>query len=326
MRLMRRRIGLAILATIIIAFGTYLFAGIVIYDKLSIATTACATSSTSTPADFTIGGLDTQPYRVSSWRTVTIPSRDPGISLHGWHLPAAGDRAAPAVIVVHGHSGCTRQSEVLLAAGMLHRNGISALLIDMRDHGGSTVEDGRFAGGTEEHRDVLGAWDWLVASGFDPSRVGLMGFSLGAATVLIAAGQESRVAAVWEDSSYADVGVAIRAELARNSYPTWFEPAGYLVARIVSGDDLGSLSPIGAVERLGPRPLFITHGDADARLSVQYAHDLAAAYRANGGTVDPWIVPGSGHTRAIFEQPAEYERRLAVFFAAALGGPDGVAR
>ena len=99
---------------------------------------------------------------------------------------------------------------------MLHRNGFSVLLIDLRDHGDSTREDGRFAGGTDEYRDVLGAWDWLrTEQGLPPASIGLLGISLGAATVLLATGQEPAVAAVWEDSSYADLGTAIDAELKR---------------------------------------------------------------------------------------------------------------
>ncbi len=55
-------------------------------------------------------------------------------------------------------------------------------------------------------------------------------------------------------------------------------------------------------------------------LSPSYAADLTAAVRADGGTVEPWIVDGAEHTQAIVVEPAEYERRLDAFFEAALGG------
>lgn len=54
-------------------------------------------------------------------------------------------------------------------------------------------------------------------------------------------------------------------------------------------------------------------------MSVQYADDLAAAIRAQGGTVEPWIVPGADHVRALFMVPQEYEQRLVTFFQAHLG-------
>ncbi len=167
---------------------------------------------------------------------------------------------------------------------------------------------------------MLGAWDWLVSEqGIAPEQIGLFGTSLGAATALIAMGEEPRVAATWEDSSYADLHVAAQAELARNGYPTFLADSAVWIGKLISGDDLGSLSPLGAIAKLNGRPVYITHGAADTRLSVQYAYDLADAIRAQGGTVDPWIVPGADHIRAMFLQPQEYERRLVAFFQSYLG-------
>ena len=297
-----------------------------VYDELSNAEAHCGGRfGLSAPDDFSIEGIATAPYLMPEYEEVRFPSRDEGITISGWFVPVLPPDVGPAVeaptvIVVHGLSSCKREPLNLLIAGMLHRNGFDVLLIDLRDHGESTIEDGRYAGGTEEYRDALGAWDWLVnVPGAKPARIGLLGTSLGAATVLIAAGEEPSVAAVWEDSSYAEIDVAIRAELTRNGYPTILAPGGVLVARLVSGDDLTRPSPAGAVAKLNGRPIFITHGEADARLSVQYARDLAAIARANGGSVELWIVPGAGHVDAARLHSDEYERRLAEFFGAALG-------
>jgi uncharacterized protein len=249
---------------------------------------------------------------------VAIPSRDAKIQISGWWVPAR-DQAAPAVVVVHGHTACKRDPDVLLPAGMLHRAGMSVLLIDLRDHGDSTVEDGRYAGGTEEYRDVLGAWDWLQSAQSLPAdRIGLLGVSLGAATVLIASGEEPGVAATWEDSSYADIGVAIRAELDRNGYPQVLEVGGIMMAQLISGDDLRSRSPLAAVAKMSGRRLSITHGTADRRLSVQYGYELIAAAAAAGVDVDSWIVPDAGHTQAMWLARETYERKLVDFFTGAL--------
>jgi fermentation-respiration switch protein FrsA (DUF1100 family) len=203
---------------------------------------------------------------------------------------------------------------------MLHRNGFSVLLIDLRDHGDSTLEDGRYAGGTEEYRDVLGAWDWLqTAQGVPAERIGLAGISLGAATVVIATGHELRVAATWEDSSYADLPSIIRNELTRAGYPTFLDTGAVLAGKLISGDDLTAGSPLDGVNRLAGRPIFITHGELDERIAVRYGHDLAAAAEAGGSPVGSWFVPGSGHTQAMVDQPDEYERRLVEFFSGTIG-------
>jgi dipeptidyl aminopeptidase/acylaminoacyl peptidase len=269
--------------------------------------------------------IDTRPLAMPAPVDVRIPSRDPGIEVAGWWVPAddpATVASAPAVIVVHGHTACRRDHDVLVPAGMLHRNGYSVLLIDLRDHGDSTREDGRYAGGTDEYRDVLGAWDWLRAEqGIAPASIGLVGISLGAATVLLAAGQEPGVAAVWEDSSYADLATAIDAEMTRSDYPTYLTFGGLLAARLISGDDLVSYSPLDAVHRLDGRPLFITHGTADTRLSVDYGHRLEAAVRADGGAVESWYVEGAEHTKALGTHADEYEQRLIGFFGSSLATP-----
>ncbi|MDQ2964484.1 MAG: alpha/beta hydrolase, partial [Chloroflexota bacterium] len=121
-------------------------------------------------------------------------------------------------------------------------------------------------------------------------------------------------------SSYADIQEAISAELIRDHRPTFLAPGGILMARLLSGDDLASLSPLGAVRKMGIRPLFITHGTVDTRVSVKYAHDLEEARRAVGGTVESWIVDGADHVDAMALHPEEYERRLVDFFSRALGG------
>ena len=321
-RIRRRRTGVALLVVLVLVTLAYVGVSLVVYDKLSLTSAECGRTNQNTPASFTTAGIDTGLYLMPAYEAVTFASRDPGIDISAWYVASDRGPTGPAVVLVHGHDACKREGRMLLAAGMLHRHGIGVLLIDLRNHGNSTVVNGRFAGGTREYNDALAGWDWLVDDrGYAPDHVGLFGMSLGAATALIATGEEPRVAAVWEDSSYADADVAIQAELARNGYPTFLRYGGYVMALIRSGDDLLSLSPIGAVAKLDGRPIFITHGSADSRLSPTYAADLAAAVRAHGGTVDPWIVDGAEHTEAIDLQPAEYERRLDAFFESSLGEP-----
>lgn len=317
-RRVRRVLAITMATTLAVIVLSYATASAIVWDRLTKVSGGCpAAIAANTPAAFVVDGVpdfDVSPYLMPSPSNVSFPSRDPAVTIRGWFIRAE-DPGAPVVVLVHGLRACRRHHEVLLPAGMLHRNGFAALLIDLRDHGESTVEDGRYAGGTEEYRDVLGAWDWLrTVQGVPVDRIGLLGVSLGGATVLIATGEEPGVAATWEDSSYADIEVAIRAELTREHYPTFLGPGGIFMARVLSGDDLGALSPIAAVRKMGTRPLFITHGTSDQRLSIDYAHDLEEARRAAGGVVESWIVDGAGHVQAMALHPAEYEERLVDFF------------
>ncbi|MBA2381532.1 MAG: prolyl oligopeptidase family serine peptidase [Chloroflexi bacterium] len=318
-------------ATAGLLFAGYGVGSVLVYEELTSIGPCPVGWAANSPAAFAILGangrplpghpeFDTEPYWMPAPEDVRIPSRDPGIELSGWYV-AAADPAAPTVIVIHGRGACKRDHTALLPAGMLHRNGFAVLLVDLREHGDSTIEDGHFAGGTEEYRDVLGAWDWLrTTKGMAPGRVGLVGISLGAATALIATGLEPRLAAVWADSSYADLPGYIRDELARRGYPTFLDVGAVVAGRILHGDDLAAVSPLESVHRLAGRPIFVTHGEGDEVVKVSDGRDLVAAVEADGGRPGSWFIPGSRHTMAMVEQPAQYEERLVGFFRVALGG------
>jgi fermentation-respiration switch protein FrsA (DUF1100 family) len=322
-------VGVMVLA-ILAAAAAYLGAAVVTYDTVSRVQADCggrfpgftpAAWSTLRPTrshpDAT--PLDPAPYLVPAYREVRFPSRDPGIALHAWWLPAAEEPQAPIVIIVPGRGSCIRDPDSLTPAGMLHAHGFGVLLVDLRDHGGSTIEDGRYAGGTEEYRDVQGAVDWLVAHGARPGHIGVFGTSMGAATAIIAAGQDERIAAAWEDSSYADVETRIAEELDQRGYPRLLAPAATLVARLVSGDDLASHTVLGELSRMRGRRLFIAHGLEDRATYVTHARAIERAAMEAGVGTETWLVPDAGHTDAMFLDPAAYEHRLAGFFGDALG-------
>jgi fermentation-respiration switch protein FrsA (DUF1100 family) len=312
-----------LLALAMLLSAGYLGAAALVYDEVSRVSADCggryvgySPASWSPPAWAT--DFDAAPYFTSDYESVRVPSRDAGIELHGWWLPAA-EAGTPAVVVVHGRGDCVRHPQVLAPAAMLHRLGYEVLLIDLRDHGASTIEDGRYAGGTDEYRDVMGAVDWLLGRDEPPSNVGLLGTSLGAATAIIAAGVDERVGAVWEDSGYAAMERRIEEDLEQKGLPKILAPAATLIARVVSGDDLASHTVTGETEHLAGRYLFVTHGEEDASTYVAHAHDLLARARAAGVLVDEWIVPGAGHVAAMFQHPREYEARLGAFFERAFG-------
>jgi dipeptidyl aminopeptidase/acylaminoacyl peptidase len=320
---MRRLLIIVLVIIALLLVVGFVGASVVVYDQLSRTVAGCSTpiDRDNTPAQFDATDVDTAPYLMTDYESVTLSSRGDGLRIDGWYAPApdGGEATARTVLLVHGLASCKASPSILIPAGMLNSAGYNVLMIDLRDHGDSQVEDGRFAGGTDEFRDVLGAWDWLVnEKEIAPERIGLFGTSLGAATVLIAFGEEPQVAAVWEDSSFADIQTAVNAELERNGFPTVLSSSASLMGRVIAGDDIAAYSPHAAVQRHNGRPIFITHGTADGRLSVDYAYELAETIRENGGTVDPWIIEGLDHVQGMFKRTAEYEERLVAFFNGAL--------
>ena len=333
MRSRRRWIALALGVVLALAVAGYAGASYLVYDQMSAVAAQCGGRFASdTPAsffrtneelsgDWSATGFDTTPYAMPDYREVSFPSRDarqPKLTIRAWWIPASA-ADAPAVIVVHGIGSCRHDPTILLPAGMLHRNGFSVLMLDMRDHGDSDIEDGRYAGGTEEYLDVLGGWDWLQAEQKVPaSRIGLLGESLGAATTIIAMAEEPAAAALWEDSGFSDVSVALDEELTRNHFPTWLAPGGLAWDRLLTGDDPTARSPLDEMAKIGARPVAIVHGLDDTHIWPHHARDLAAVHARYVPGYQAWLVPGAGHVQSAFVVPQEYERRLVAFFRASL--------
>jgi dipeptidyl aminopeptidase/acylaminoacyl peptidase len=279
-----------------------------------------------TPADFVAsnaGGsldVDAAPYRFSDYADVAFPARGDGVVIRGWYAPGPDGTADPVVVLANGIYSCRRDSVTLLPAAMLHRAGFGVLVIDLRNHGDSDADNGVSALGAKEYRDLLGAWDWLVARGHAPQRIGLFGTSLSAASALIAMAEEPAVAATWADSSFADVEVLLGEQAEDQGFPAWLASSIIPVGRLMGEPALGTRSPDRAVERLGGRRLAIVHGLADTRVRPHHALDLVLAAAGAGTLVEPWLVPGAGHQEEVLVRPGEYEARLVVFFEAALVG------
>ena len=327
----RRRPRRVLLVLVVVAglalAAIYLAAGVYGWQSLEIPH-SCGTREFAhqTPADFkasNAGGsltVDTTAYHFSDYQDVAFPARGTSLTIRGWYAPGPDGTASPTVVLANGIYSCRRDSVTLLPAAMLHKAGFGVLIVDLRNHGDSDVDDGHAALGGKEYADLLGAWDWLVAGGHDPARIGLFGTSLSGASSLIAMGEEPRIAATWADSSFADVDVLLGEHAASLGFPAVLGGAVVPVGRFLGEAQLASRSPATELARLAGRPIAIVQGLDDTQVLPHHAADLAAAAGRAGTTVEPWLVPGAGHQEAVLLRPADYEARLVSFFTAALGG------
>ena len=152
---------------------------------------------------------------------VEFLSRKGDVILRGWYLP--GNSAKSTIIFVHG-MGSTRSGDraVELASRLVER-GFNILMFDLRGHGSSGGD--QVSGGYFEQWDVLGAFDFLARKGVPPGLIGLVGFSMGASTAILAAAQEPAFGALVADSPYAKAYELIAHEAARKTVlPRWSTP------------------------------------------------------------------------------------------------------
>jgi uncharacterized protein len=326
-RIRRRAVVLGlVVVSVVVGLSVYVGAGYLAYDALSAVEPHCGSASyaAQTPADFSITGAQVAPdvsaYRFVDYTDVAFPTRGSGLTIRAWYAPPR-EAGGPIVIVVHGYNACRRAWNVLLPAGMLHRAGFGVLMPDLRNHGDSDSDGGRWAGGAKEYLDVLGAWDWLIGRGVPASRIGLFGASLGAATVTIATGEEPRVAATWADSSYADFSTAAAEYAESKGYPSWVAGPAVPIGHLLGDPALGTKDPVDELAHLAGRPYFVVHGLEDTTIRPHNALDLAKAAAHAGTPVEPWLVPGAQHTQEMLLVTDRYDARLVAFFSTALGSP-----
>ncbi len=335
---MRRRLGIlaACLAGLpLLAGGLYLGAGYAVYKQVSASNPACTPhAERNRPESFFIHQYDEvldddlSPWFFDGYRELRFPSLDPEVELSAYEVVT--DPGAPWVILVHGIRSCKLNQEVLLPAGMLVKAGYNTLLVDLREHGESDALDGQVTGGQREHRDVLAAWSWLQTQrGVAPERIGVMGPSMGAATVAMAFAEEPRMQTAWLDSSYASLAEVIRTELSYAGFPPWLLHGTVWMGQLVEGIDLTDRPPIEAAQQVGDRDLMIVHNRRDERIPVEHGERMCEAAKAgvsDSGFVDCWFTdvsrpvqgaPGdgqAGHVVAVFADPVAYEAKLLGFF------------
>ena len=238
------------------------------------------------------------------------------IVLRGWLIEK--EREELTVILVHGLNRNRTGDNALELAGRLFERGFNVLLFDIRGHGESDGE--RLSAGYFEKWDVLGAYDFLVRRGASPEEIGLLGWSLGAATALLAAAEEPAIKAVVADSSFADVHDLIAQETARATvFPQWvvpvFIPGMKIVSRILYGIDVGAVVPERAAGTLG-YPILVIHGEEDERVPAEQSVRIHASAAVGS---ELWLSPDSEHADAVVDAPDEYVERVDAYFRGRLG-------
>jgi uncharacterized protein len=255
----------------------------------------------------------------AAFEEVRFAAQTDGTEIAGWFIPSAS--SGQAIVLVHGKdANRTRELDRDLGddipgefphlAVALNRRGFSVLMIDLRGHGQSG--HARFGFGCTERRDVRGAVDWLVARGFCPGRIGVLGISMGAATGIGAASEDDRIGALVADSSFAELASLVETHWTSETHlPLLVLPVTKWLGKHWFDCDIDAARPvdeIGAVRR----PILLIHGEADPITPVQHARSLK---QAAGRFVELWESPSDRHAGVYFVNPQVYLDKVAEFFA-----------
>ena len=262
------------------------------------------------------------------YQEIEFPARD-GLRLSGWFVPCKGGEASskPTIVLVHGwtwnrlgDSGETLLSNVsgglqvdlLRLTHTLHESDYHILMFDLRNHGQS-ASGGPVTFGLQESNDLLGALDYLATrSDVDQKRIGVVGFSLGANTLLFSLPHNDRIAAgiAVQPSSPAlfvsryasDLLGPLGAPVMALSNAV-YQQAGHL--------PLTAIEPVMAAGGGGTTPILYIQGTGDRWGSLSNVAQMAAA---SARSVDPLFVETHHHFGG-YRYVVQHPEAITSFFA-----------
>ncbi|MDO9224414.1 MAG: alpha/beta fold hydrolase [Pseudomonadota bacterium] len=219
-------------------------------------------------------------------REVRLPTVR-GRKLLGWLLPGDADKPAPGVIVLHGWGANLEM--MLPLARPIQAAGLTVLLIDARNHGGSDGDT--FSSMPRFAEDLDAAVAWLKTQPeVTPEKIALVGHSVGAAAVLLSASRRDDLAGVISLAAFAHPETMMRRWLAGKGIP--YIPLGWYVLRYVQyaiGHRFAVIAPINTIARV-KCPVLLMHGSEDSTVPVGDAHAIHA--RRPGDWISLRVLPG----------------------------------
>lgn len=230
-----------------------------------------------------------------------------GFAISGWLIPAQNARGT--VIIMHGVS----ESKIagLPMAKELYRRGYNVCLYDSRCHGESGGKLCTY--GYHERHDAVMVIDYLLSrTDLHVGKIGLFGWSMGAAVAIQVAAIDTRVAAVVAESSFASLRTVFDDYQRRMIKLPWHYLRNIVIKRseYLAKFKANDVAPAESVKNVHV-PIFLLHGTEDNLVKHSYSEKVFAA--ANEPK-ELWLIPGARHHDMMEVGGEEYTRRITEFF------------
>jgi len=227
---------------------------------------------------------------------------DSGSCLAGWHIRSSCPRGV--IVLVHPYRGC--RLAMVSRARLLHSEGYSIVMIDLRAHGespGSRVTIGHL-----ERHDVKAAVEFARTS-HPGEPIGVIGFSMGGAATLVAS--PLGVDAIILESVYPDIRTAVTNRVRVKLGALWALPTLLLLVQLKPrlGISVSDLRPIDHLPNVNC-PVLILSGTADLHTTEA---DTRTMFDAAIAPKELWLIEGAGHEDMYEFVPREYEQRVLRF-------------
>lgn len=232
-----------------------------------------------------------------------------GLNLKAHYFPSNNDDSHVYAIIMHGYS--STYCSMLPQAIHFMEKGWHLLMPEQRGHGGS--EGDYFGFGFHEHYD-LQAYISMVCDHDPEAQILLLGVSMGAATVMMAAGEylPANVKCVIADCGYTS-GWDQNVHMLKSKYHLPAFPIlhiGDLLMRIKHHYSYKEASPIKYVAKATVPMLFI-HGDQDEFVPFSMMQPLYEA--CSSPEKDFLVVVGAEHANSVLINPELYWQKVDSF-------------
>lgn len=244
--------------------------------------------------------------RAMPCREMEITSFD-GLVLKGRFYEYAPD--APIELMFHGYRG-TAERDLCGGVQRCFKLGHSAMIVEQR--AASRSQGNVITFGLREHRDCLRWAEYLNQELGSHRRIILCGISMGATTVLMAAGQKlpENVVGVLADCGFSSAREIICKVLRQiHLPPKLFYPLIRLGAKLYGGFDPEEADATKAMKNC-TLPVLFFHGLDDDYVPWQMSRKN---YDACGAVKKLVLVPGAGHGLAYLLDPTGYRAAIREF-------------
>lgn len=244
-----------------------------------------------------------------NFERLTLTSRD-GLKLSGYYLPASKP-TDKLVILTHGYLGNAKQMGLF---GQHYHNDLdyNIFMPDARGHGKS---EGNYYGfGWPDRLDLIDWTQLLVEKLGTDIKVVYHGLSMGAATVLMASGEEElpcQVKAIIADSPYASVYQLFQYQMNRMFHLPAFPllDSTSVLTKIRAGYSFREASALKEVEKTSV-PILYIHGESDTFVPTELTKDL---YRHTSSDAELYLVPNANHGESIALDEDKYNMKIDQF-------------
>ncbi|MBE6947511.1 MAG: alpha/beta hydrolase [Ruminococcaceae bacterium] len=242
--------------------------------------------------------------------TVTIRGRD-GISLTGHWMPV--DHPKRIILAMHGWRSAWSH-DFGIVAPFFRDNQCSVLYCEQRAHGNS---GGKYLGfGLVERYDCLDWVNWLNTKTGGDIPIYLCGLSMGASTVLMAAGLDlpKNVRGIMADCGYTSP-VEIWKYVAEHHLHFSYQVCGGPLGRVARGKLRMAMDAESCPQALARSrvPVLFVHGTDDRLVPIEMTFEN---YKACSAPKQLFIVPGAGHGMSYVVDRKGYQAALTDFWTA----------